>query len=105
MASWFSTLARVASTDQNPDVVIELGTNDVRVGNPNWQADFRTEIELLGAQQCVVFLMVNRVLDIAPPGGPTSAEFNTALAQTVSTHPNFHVLEIGGTLNMAILFG
>jgi hypothetical protein len=95
MAHWFATIARVSGHGEQSDRVIELGTNDVRVGNPNWQADFKTEIGLVASQQCVVFLTVNPVLDIARPGGPTSAEFNAALAQAVATHANFHVLDWG----------
>jgi lysophospholipase L1-like esterase len=89
MAEHLSKIEQVASDGQPRYWVIELGTNDVLAGNPNWTSDFANEVTALQGQRCVVFLTVN------PRFGVMSSGMNEAIGNAVATHGNFHLLDWG----------
>ena len=69
--------------------VIELGTNDARLGDSNWRIYFDQVVRDVAHQTCVVLVTVN------PRLGPISVAIDNAISSTVATHRRFHSLDWG----------
>ena len=88
------TLRRVVRTDRFA-VAVDLGTNDVlhAESHPDWRTGFSRMVATLTPVRCVVLTTVSTLVDgpTATPGVAT--EINRAIAEAVSEHPNFHVID------------
>jgi lysophospholipase L1-like esterase len=76
-------------------VVVDLGTNDVLHAetHPDWRSGFSHMVEALTPARCVVLTTISTLVD-----GPTAApgvasEINRAIAEAISEHRNFHVVD------------
>jgi hypothetical protein len=69
--------------------VIELGTNDARLGDSKWRTYFDEVVRDVARQTCVVLVTVN------PRLGPISVAIDNTISSTVATHRRFYSLDWG----------
>ncbi len=69
--------------------VLELGTNDARLGDSKWRTYFDEVVRDVARQTCVVLVTVN------PRLGPLAVAIDNAISSTVATHRRFHSLDWG----------
>ena len=77
-------------TTSPADWVIELGTNDAFLNNPDWWSAFWTEVSTLGSQQqCVIMATPSVLLQ------PIAGYIHISIYYAGLLHPNFHMLDWG----------
>lgn len=90
ISSWVLLIPEIVAALPRHDWIIELGTNDARVGSDlAWASDLARELHPLRHQRCIILTTVN------PRIGSLAVAINKALEAEVSTKPNFHLLDWG----------
>jgi lysophospholipase L1-like esterase len=91
MAQRLPTIQQVVATTPPQKWVIELGTNDMLSGNPNWLADFQNEVGTVAGQRCVILITVSPYLSADAP------TLDQQMWRVAQSNPTFHVLDWGNT--------
>jgi lysophospholipase L1-like esterase len=89
MAPMLGVIQSEVANEPSQDWVVELGTNDQRIGNASWATTFGNEAAALQTQHCVIFVTINPTL------GTIAAGINGAIDTAVASHANFHALDWG----------
>jgi len=90
LSSWVLIIPGIVAALPRHDWIIELGTNDARVGSDlAWASDLARELHVLRHQPCIILTTVN------PRLGLIAVAINNALRAEVSTKHNFHLLDWG----------
>ena len=89
MAPMLGVIQSEVANEPSQDWVVELGTNDQRIGNGSWATTFGNEAAALQTQHCVIFVTINPTL------GTIAAGINGAIDTAVASHANFHALDRG----------
>lgn len=82
-------------------VVVDLGTNDVLQGvtHRDWRTGFDRMIAALADQRCVEITTVSTLVIGWSAIPAIAAEINSAIAEAVAAHPQFHVVDWNATVH------
>jgi lysophospholipase L1-like esterase len=77
-------------------IFINLGTNDIIHGNPQWESNWNTLMKDTASVPCTVLFTISTVVDAYGhhPPGPTSQDFNRVIENAHKADPSrVHVID------------